>query len=335
MENLGSVCYALGPVKRTLLVPVLLIVATSTGAALLIGGVFAAGASVEAVYTSIPAILTASISIGFLLVTVRSLLQPLRPALFIAIGTLTVFTFTIGALVLEDMFFPGGAVDSSTSRPIPTDVVLHGDDLALVVGGRIGPELRDILVIRQSETPRIVEFPRAFWNSADDTLVVLNHPDIATRSVSGFTATTIAPALVRTAEDARRVHAEIRAAWDGRIDRAIGVDALFGLSLAGLGRVFLFSCAVAMTWTAARLSRWPLFNLLTAAAYVRLVFAAPRLSAIPILAATWDSVVGAPLHILLPDVLWLLIVLGSTVVLAILPSFATWQRDVHPEVVNR
>ena len=335
MENPGSVCYALVPVNRTLLVPVLLIVATSTGAALLIGGVFATGASIDAVYILIPAVLTASVSIGFLLVTMRSLLQPLKPALFVAIGTLSVFAVLVGTLVLEDAFFFGGTVDLSSARSVPADVVLHGDDVALVVGERTGFELRDILMVRRDEAPRVVEVPRAFWDAADDTLIMLNHPNIATQSIHGFAATTIAPALVRTAEDVGRVHAVLRAAWEGRIDPSIGADEFLGLSLVGLGRVFLFSFAVAMTWTAARLSRWPLFNVLTAAAYLRLVFFVPRLSAMPILSTVSSRVVDESLNVLLPDLLWLLIVLCSTIVLAVLPSFAVWQRDVHPEVGNQ
>lgn len=308
--------------KRTLLVPVVLLVHTLLFSIVI--GVF--------VYLYEPPFLyrlsdTAGLSLvgpvvlgallpAFIFTIIRSVLKPIVPWLFLVLLTVSAGLLLAGAVSLPEFGHAGVSPDPALTRHLPEKVILSGTDVSIRIGTATGVALSDVLIVHHDELPAIRHVPEGVWNAADGRLSFPEGESVSVEQFSEILWWNAPPTLRRIAADISSVFFVLAGSFQT------------GMSLEFFVTWAAFLLALTAVWTPARFFRWPLLNLVIALSYLRLVLAVPDwvASGIPFLSKTLSGMTVPPVAIV-----WGVCGVSLLCVSLFLPSLALWQREVAEE----
>jgi hypothetical protein len=265
-------------VKRTVISPLQTLLGTIVigGAVFCIGwlqtGLLTAPSVVDSLFLSFP------FALG--IVTVRAAFRPIRPVLFVFLHcALAILVLFAVAIVPEEP----GSMERRVAREIPdAPVTVWEDDEVWYAHERSGRAYRSIVAARRgsllpSERPRLRFSPRrsipieqtvpGFETGID---AARSQPDAVFERIRGDVGTmqnTLIGMIDGTYRDSHRLSESVRK-W---------IPPVLWERWYSIAFLAAWCLALACTWTAGRATRWPLFNLLCALAYIRFLFAVPRL----------------------------------------------------------
>lgn len=323
--------------KRTLLLPptVLLVVLALAGSAVLL--FLSAGFPFRILPAVLAPLVPVAAALGVVYGYTRAVRRPLVPALAVLLVFLTISGALVGALVLAR----ATPVDTAAVDPfrvvspnLEPGVVYPGQRYALVVDRQSGTILSGVTVVdfQSGADRRVSRHDEGHWDRRDGIVSVPGGTSIPADSLIGFGRPTLPGVVVRAIDDAERVFGVVAARWDEPTMPSFLASLLPPDARAVAGMVvavFAPALAIAAVWTAVRFSRWPLLNVLTAIAYLRLVFALPRLLSQPAVERIVFSRLPEWLAIHRVSVAWLLVGALGIVIAVVLPSLNRWQHDMH------
>lgn len=254
----------------------------------------------------------------------RCAVRPVIPVLLVPLTALTVGLVFSLALFLE---LPRRAVSLHHQDTMPsgqpgtalTGSIQQGRNYSLYIGRHTGSELTDTILVNHREIPRMRRYGELQWNFLDQTLLVPGGVDISTQELFAPGGLREPMIFSRLAEDMRLV---IRA-LDGPLSSPPLIATLLAISF-----------SMAMVWTAARLTRWPLANGVLVLAIMVVILGVPRFletyGVHALLAERFAAAAALPLEDYLLPAILLLPGLVLLVVGFFLPRFSRWQREMLP-----
>lgn len=262
--------------------------------------------------------------ISLLWLYLRSVVQPVIPLLLVPLTALTVGIVLAVPVLLE---LPAAALAEPDHRAVPagpaatylSGTIQQGRSYSLYVGRHRGSELSDAILVNHSDIPRMRHYEELHWDYVENTLIIPGEGEISTREIMSYGGVREPIVFVRLADDIGRVITLLDAPL-----RSPGT----------IATLLALSFSLAMVWTAARLTRWPLANAVFTLAALVGILAVPRLQEeyspftfltgrFQIAAALPLEEYALPISLLLPG----LILLGTGL---FLPRFARWQREMRP-----
>lgn len=251
--------------------------------------------------------------------TLRSVVIPIVPTIFIPIIFVVTSLGLFGIVILDEVVLQPRAGDAAFDRPFPTGTFLRGPERSVYVEDAQGVSLSGIVVVTPRENPAIREYDSGVWRNDRSEIVVIgpSSPDPVSLSEIAAVQWRQTPLSIRgIVVDARSVYTLLRERFHT------------GLSLEFILMIASFSILLAMIWTPARITRWPLLNALFVFAYVRGVVALPN--GVEKLAEFVSLPPGLPVFVennLLVVVMALASLLFILVAL-VLPPMREWRREV-------
>lgn len=296
--------------------PIYLTARAILAAALLIGAVMIVRKTLT-IPAELPELVLASLVIAVVWTFLRSAVKPVIQFLLIPL-TMLVVVLVLGAVTTFDLQRISGDVRPQTI-PNWTGTILHGRNYSLYVGRQTGLEFRDAIIVRRGEQPRMRRHPELFWNAEDELLIIPGETPLSTEEVAGLHRLSVPVVLSTLADDLRRV-------------MGILTDPL--RTVHTIVTLVSFAFALVMSWTPARLTRWPLANGTIITGYAFFLLSVPRLTdpgfPRPVLfdripEPWWNALEGyhAALGWFLPGLILLVIAF-------LLPPFRRWQREMLP-----
>jgi hypothetical protein len=305
-------------VKRTLLVPVVLLLNTALFGVLIGIPVVLVRSGAEAVLYHLGPIILAATLLAVLFTIVRSVFRAIVPPLFLFLIAITVVAVGAGVLVIDETVLSRRLGDPAVRNPVPTEAILYGPDYSVRIGDATGAALEDVLLFRRHSLPVIVPIAEAVWNEQTMEIVSLGPEEIR------FSADELSSVGWR----------QLPPSIEAIVDHIVSLYTLLQSTYrAGLTDIFLAYAigilfAVIGVWTPARLFRWPLLNLLVSIMYLRLIVAVPalvvRFSVGDVVPEFFPTFVGANLV----PLIWGTLGVVLLVVAAFLPSLKRWRREI-------
>jgi hypothetical protein len=309
-------------VKRTLLIPVVLLLNTALfGVLSAIPVILVHSSTVAALHHLGPIVLAATMA-AVLFTVVRSVFRDIMPPLFLFLIAVTVVTIVTGVLVVDETVLSHRLGDPAVRNPLPTEVILYGPDYSVRIGESTGAALEDVLLFRRHEFPVIVHIPEAVWNEQTMEIVPLGSVAgteeirLSAQELSSVAWRHLPPSVDAVARQIVSLYTVLQSTFRARL-----MDSFLAYAIGLL-------CALIGVWTPARLFRWPLLNLLVSIMYLRLVVAVPalvvRFSVGALLPDFLPAFVGANLT----PLVWGTLGIVLLVVAAFLPSLKRWRREI-------
>lgn len=300
--------------KDTLLALLILILRACILAAAVLGFVFITNDSGITAFTYLAAMF-AGVSFSLIWTFLSVISRPVIPVVIVLSTGFLIAVLLGGAVYME---LPGTSLEEMETESRPEDffvvdwsgTVLYGRNYSVYVGEHVGAELRDAVLIRYGEFPRMHYHRELYWNYLDEKLIVPGVRELATDEVAGLYRVDEPLFLSRLIEDFRWVIAEL--------DRPV-------FSIPAAAHILALAFSLAMVWTLARVSRWPLVNSVLVAGCVRLIFAVPRLlETDPIAEILVERVPGYA-----SAGGWAIFVIVLLVVEMITPRFSGWRSEMR------
>lgn len=264
----------------------------------------------------------------------REATRPVIPAVLVPLNGVVIALLLGGVAYLElpreSMMQHARESSRASVHANHSGTILYGRNISLFVERHAGIEFRGVVVINHRDTPSMSYHPEAYWNTTDETLVVPTLV-VPTRgeSVESSLSTSGIHGLHRPPGPAvfARLHRDMM--------NVLGVLNRPFPSLSLAASVLSLAFVLSLIWTGARLTRWPLANVVVALGVVLAVLGTPRFLetfSVPSLVRTWFAVPPLwPLEEYAVPLVWTVM---GVILLAtgfFLPGFRRWQREIAPE----
>lgn len=254
--------------------------------------------------------------------TLRGVIVPIVPSVMVGILFVATAFGLFGIIVLDELVLQPRTGDAAFDRPFPTRTFLRGPDQSVFVEDAQGVSLSGLYVVTPREGIAIREYDSGLWRNDRSEIVV--NGDSAPEPISLADTTAVRwrqtpPSLRAIVSDANRVYIRLRDRFHA------------GFSLDFVLTIVSVAALLAMVWTPARITRWPLLNALFVFAYVRGVVALPH--GVERLAESIPMPVFLPTFVVnnISDVVMALLSLVLLVIALVLPPMREWRREVLGE----
>lgn len=312
--------------KDTLLVPVVLILTFLVCSIIIAAFVFLSHTDSSAVPRYLGPIVLSALGPAILLTFLRSFFRRIVSIAAVVLVLITTAALLVATVFIDEMIVRPRVGDGGVTNPLPTGVILHGDEYSIRIGQAEGASLEDVLVFRRRSLPRVVPVESAVWNG--ETLEIVSRDPAAdlrlsAEHLSGVRMDGAPASITSVARDITSVYTVLRGTFRG------------GMNLDFVIYAAAFILAIGAVWTPARLFRWPLLNALIALAFLRGIFAVPRLAvAIPL---TNDFFQFLPPFVgtYRGPILWVVLAIVAFVVATILPPLSRWRREMFGDEGTR
>jgi hypothetical protein len=318
-------------VKTALFLPLLFLLATAVVAFALLAVLLAMGWTVP----SLDAVISPVVLVAAIIATILVLLSRLR-SVTAPLVTFAAMVFVVAAVVAGVVLLAPAPVETvngppwSVRRGIDPNTIYQGPRFSVVVERSIGSDLGEVIFVDHrmaAEIPRIQRDQEAYLDTRGGVVIRPGRPDIPVTELEGFGPPSLPGMVLRAAEDAVSAVGELRRS--SLRELPLPLPAGISRAVAATLSVLIMALAITAIWTAMRLTRWPLLNLVASVAYGRLLVAIPRLAR--------DLVEREPVSGWLPPllveeapvVLWLALLVLMLLVSVFLPSLSDWRHHMH------
>jgi hypothetical protein len=308
-------------VKRTLLTPVTLLLSFLGIAGVLVLPVILTLGSVSQIVGTVGPLLFIAWIGAVVFTTLRGVVLPVIPAVLVGVLFLGSALGLFGIIVLDELVLQPRAGDTAFDRPFPTGTFLRGPERSVFVEDAQGVSLSGLIVVTPREQPSIREYDSGIWRN-ERSEIVIGTPSsdvIPLSQVSAVRWRQTPPSLHTIVSDARSLYTQLRDRFHA------------GLSLDYILTILAVAALLAMAWTPARITRWPLLNGLFVFVYVRGVVALP--DGLALLTELVSIPASVPMFIVtnLSVIVMALISLVLLVIALVLPPMREWRREVFGE----